>query len=106
MEELTRVSGERWLAAGGDPTHNARRDLLDSIKEDLAMIPHCNNIPDAKLMGFFPGVLQGVRTTLYNLEVLGYTITAPNGVVITETGESPKFPVMDMWDSYVADINT
>lgn len=106
MSELVREPGQRWLDAGGDPIHNARRELLDGIKEDLAFFPHCNNIPDAKLMGFFPGLLYGVRTTLYNLEVLGYTITAPNGVVITETGEDPKFPVMDLWDSYVSDINS
>lgn len=106
MEELVRQPGQRWLDAGGDPVHNSRKELLDEIMGDMKMLPHCNNIPDAKLMGFLPGALYGVKSTLFNLECLGYTITDQEGRVLTSTSENQDHPFTNMWDGYVEAINT
>lgn len=77
-------------------------ELFVGIKDDLR--GYC--ILGQSSTEHYRGLQDGVKACLYNLEVHGYTILAPNGEKITDPAEAESCYLTGLWNDYVGSVNT
>lgn len=76
--------------------------LFESIQEDL----NGHRVLGLTDTNHYKGMLAGIHICLYNLEIMGYGITSPNGVPVNPATESSMCPNTELWKTYVDSINS